>query len=143
MSRISFTLSICPQTIQLDNRIGRSKSGKAFMFSDKRKKDYLFLVWASANRYRPSQPFKGPLKMDLVFILPRPKAMMRKCDPDDLIPMPRKPDRDNLQKGTQDGLSASGFWLDDAQIFDGRVAKFYAEKGGQPRIIVTIEEVQL
>lgn len=143
MSRISFTLSICPQTIQSDNRIGRSKSGKAIIYSGKAKKDYQFLVAVSAKRYRPSQPFIGPLKMDLVFILARPKALMRKCDSDDLIPMSRRPDRDNLQKGTQDGLSAAGFWLDDAQIFDGRVAKFYAEKGGDPRIIVTIEEVAL
>jgi hypothetical protein len=45
-----------------------------------------------------------------------------------------------LVKGTQDGLSAAGFWVNDAQIFDGRVAKYYAERGGKPRIIVAIEE---
>jgi len=66
---------------------------------------------------------------------------MRKSDPDGWIPHTKRPDRDNLIKGTQDGLSAAGFWLDDSQIFAGEPLKYYAEKGGDARIIVRIEEV--
>ncbi len=137
----NFTLSICPQVIQSGNRIGKGKSGKAIIFSSKRKKGYQFLVQAAAARYRPSRPITGPVKLDLTFILPRPKSLMRKSVPDGWIPHPKRPDRDNLVKGTQDGLSAAGFWLDDAQIFDGRTTKYYAERGGDARIIVRIEEV--
>lgn len=141
MSPITFTLSVFPQAIQTGNRIGIGKGGKAIIFSSKRKKDYQFLVQAAAARYRPSRPITGPVKLDLTFILPRPKDLMRKSAPDGWIPHPKRPDRDNLVKGTQDGLSAAGFWLDDAQIFDGRTVKYYAERGGDARIIVSIEEV--
>ena len=141
MTSITFTLSLCPQAIQSGNRVGIGQGGKAIIFSSKRKKDYQFLVRAAALRYRPSSPITGPVKLDLTFILPRPRALMRKSDADGWIPHPKRPDRDNLVKGTQDGLSAAGFWLDDSQIFDGRTVKYYAERGGDPRIIVSIEEV--
>jgi Holliday junction resolvase RusA-like endonuclease len=72
-----------------------------------------------------SDPF-----LDLTFILPRPKNLMRKSHPEGRIPHTKRPDRDNLVKVTQDGLSAAGFWVDDVQVFDGRVAKYYAERGG-------------
>jgi Holliday junction resolvase RusA-like endonuclease len=141
MTPLTFTLSICPQTIQTGNRIGIGKGGKAIIFSSKRKKNYQFVVQAAASRYRPSRPITGPVKLDLIFILPRPKRLMGTSDPDGWIPHPKRPDRDNLVKGTQDALSAAGFWLDDAQICDGRTAKYYAERGGSPRIIVSIEQV--
>lgn len=138
---IRFTLSVCPQVIQGGNRIGRSKAGKAFIFSSKQKSGYQLLVQAEASRHRPRTPLTGPIRLDLIFVLPRPQSLMRKCDPDGMIPHTKRPDRDNLIKGTQDGLSAAGFWLDDSQIFAGDTAKCYAEKHGQPRIIVRIEEV--
>lgn len=138
---MTFILAITPQVIQSGNRIGRGRGGKPIIFSSKRKKDYQFLVQAAAARYRPNRPITGPVRLDLTFVLPRPKCLLRKCDPDGLIPHTRRPDRDNLVKGTQDGLSLAGFWLDDAQICDGRTLKFYAERNGQPRIVVSIEEV--
>lgn len=143
MSLITFTLSVCPQAIQTGNRIGFGKNGKMRIFSSKQKKDYQFLIKAESFRYRPNRPITGPIKLDLIFILPRPKYLLRKSDPDGWIPHTKRPDRDNLVKGTQDGLTASGFWLDDSQIFDGRTVKYYAERGGDPRIIVSIEEVSI
>lgn len=98
------------------------------------------LVKLAAIPYRPGKPFTGPIRLDLTFILPRPKNLKRKSHPEGWIPHSKRPDRDNLVKGTQDGLSAAGFWLDDAQIYDGRAAKYYAERDGKPRIIVGIEE---
>jgi Holliday junction resolvase RusA-like endonuclease len=139
---ISFVLPICPQAIQAGNRIGIRRGGKAIIFSSKRKKGYQMQVKMAAMPHRPAQPFAGPVRLDLTFILPRPKSLMRKSHPDGWIPHTKRPDRDNLVKGTQDGLSAAGFWVDDAQVFDGRVAKYYAERGGKPRIIVAIEEVR-
>lgn len=139
---ICFTLAICPQVIQGGNRIGRSKAGKAFIFSSKRKSGYQLQVAAEASRFRPQRPFAGPIRLDLTFILPRPQSLMRKSDPDGWIPHTKRPDRDNLIKGTQDGLSSAGFWLDDSQIFAGEPLKYYAEKGGDARIIVRIEEVR-
>jgi hypothetical protein len=53
---------------------------------------------ALSKPYAPAQPFTGPHILDLVFILPRPKSLCRQKDPDRLIPLPKRSDRDNLQK---------------------------------------------
>lgn len=49
----------------------------------------------------------------------------------------KKPDLDNLIKGTLDGLNGL-FWHDDAQIVELHAYKYYAET---PRIEMTIEEI--
>lgn len=141
---IEFTLPIEPRSVQFGARVGRNKStGRAFIFSDNRKTSYLSTVAALAHPHRPPAPLVGPLCVDFVFVVPRPKCLLAKKYPDGLIPCPVRPDRDNLQKGTQDGLSRAGFWTDDAQICDGRTSKFYAERTGKPRIEVTIRPFYL
>lgn len=143
MNKISFTIEISPQSTQNGNFIGRSAAGRPIICSSRRKGTYQSMVAALAWQYRPVKPFTGPVILHTKFVLPRPKAMMGKKHADGLIPMSKRPDRDNLQKGTQDALSKCGFWLDDGQIFDGSITKFYAEKVGVPRIIVEMEEVRL
>ena len=58
-------------------------------------------------------------------------------------PKPTRPDTDNLQKLLKDCMSAdrngrNGFWLDDAQVVEETVGKFYAENA---TIVVFWEEV--
>lgn len=134
---MEFTLNVSPLSIQHGNRLGLI-NGRPMMFKDARAKKYQEVVRLMARQHCPSTPLTGPLVVDFAFILPRPQKLRRNADPDGLIPCPSRPDRDNLQKGTQDALS--DFWNDDAQIFDGRTTKFYAEKNGAPRIIVTIKQ---
>jgi Holliday junction resolvase RusA-like endonuclease len=109
-------------------------------FKSSKAGSYQKAIKVLAKEHLPPYPLTGPLIVDFIFILPRPGRLNRKSDPDGLIPCPARPDRDNLQKGTQDALS--DFWIDDGQIFDGRTAKFYAEKGGGARIIVRIRNAQ-
>lgn len=65
-------------------------------------------------------PFEGPLRLDVVFVLPRPH----------LVPKDRKgwpcgrPDRDKLLRSTCDGLTGV-LYLDDSQPCVGAVAKYY------------------
>ena len=117
------------------------RGGKPIFFKNAKAAEYQRTIKVLAKAHRPENPFDGPLVVDFVFIIPRPARLNRKSDPDGLIPCPARPDRDNLQKGTQDALS--DFWIDDGQIFDGRTAKFYAEKNGDARIIVTIRNAEV
>ena len=139
MRNIYFTLPIEPKSIQFSaGRIGKTKEGKAFIFKGKKGSSYQTMITLLAHKYAPKKPFEGPLKVDFTFILSRPKNLFRKKDPEGLIPHDKRPDRDNLTKGTQDALK--GFWENDSQIYDGETSKFYAEKAGSARIIVTIKQ---
>ena len=79
---------------------------------------------AVAEMYAPKQPFEGPLVLDLDFY------WEKKGVGNQPIPKTTRPDRDNLQKDMQDALEASGYFLDDAQIYDGRTGKWWADFDG-------------
>ena len=117
------------------------RNNKPIFFKAKSAEGYQKTIRALAIPYRPSEPLTGPLIVDFTLILPRPGRLNRKCDFAGLIPCDARPDRDNLQKGTQDALA--DFWIDDGQIFSGETSKYYAEKGGDPRIIVEIKTAPL
>jgi Holliday junction resolvase RusA-like endonuclease len=138
---IRFTLDIPPQSGQFGKRLVVMPNGKPRFFSDARKERFQRQVATLAQRFAPIEPMDGPLQVDLVFVVSRPKRLCRKCDPDGLIPCDVRPDRINCGKLIEDALAPCGFWHDDAQIADGRVAKFYAERDGSPRIEVTIAPI--
>lgn len=81
----------------------------------------------------------GPLRVDLLFVLRRPVASRRRCDPDGLMWADVRPDLDNLIKAVVDGMAC--VMRDDAQVVDLRARKVYAEKGGRPRIEVRLREI--
>ena len=141
MNEIRFTLEIEPKSLQFGGKRMIIRGGRPTFFKNAKAKAYGDAIKALSRQHMPQEPLEGPLAVDFIFILPRPSRLNRKSDPAGLIPCPARPDRDNLQKGTQDALA--DFWIDDGQIFDGRTAKFYAEKGGTPRILVRIRQPQI
>jgi Holliday junction resolvase RusA-like endonuclease len=88
----------------------------------------------------PATPLAGPLRVDIDFLLPRPKRLMRQRDPDGEMWHDAKPDRDNLDKAVLDALTALGWWLDDAIVCDGRIRKLYHAKTASPgaRIYISL-----
>lgn len=84
---------------------------------------------AVAEKYAPKEPFKGPLVLDLDFYFEKEGVGPQP------IPKTTRPDRDNLQKDMQDALQVTGYFEDDAQIYNGRTGKWWADFGG---IAVTI-----
>src|ERR1017187_3069297 len=91
----------------------------------------------------PCRPWEGPLRVDLTFYFPRPKAHFRSNG--ELKPnAPRrhtgKPDRDNSDKAVLDALTNLGIWGDDKQVCDGRIQKFYATAPGLAGCSIRISE---
>lgn len=91
---------------------------------------------AAAEVHRGA-PLAGPLRCDLEFVLPRPKALFWKTKPMPRVPHVAKPDRDNLDKAVMDALKGL-VWLDDCQVCDGRIQKWIAAGDEQPHVVVTI-----
>jgi len=86
-------------------------------------------------------PLMGPLRCDLTFVMPRPKAMLWKTRAMPRTPHDKKPDRDNLDKAFMDALKGLA-WLDDAQVCQGEIQKWIASGNEQPHVRVRIETLE-
>ena len=137
---IKFTIPIAPLSVQFGGRrVGFSKSRRPVFFKDARVEGWIEAVQLYSNRFRPRQPLSGVVHLRVVFVLPRPKSLSRKKDPDGRMWAPVRPDHDNLIKGLQDALKA--FWIDDAQICVGTQIKVYCAKGEEPKMEVSIDQL--
>ena len=87
-------------------------------------------------------PLDGPLRVSLVFVMPRLSSMVWKTKP-----MPRAPyliernDFDNLAKSTCDALNKLA-WRDDGQIVIAHIERWYAAGDEQPHVEVRIERTE-
>lgn len=109
-------------------------------------------VQLAANRLS-GRKHEGPVRLDLTAYFPRTEKKLIKgvglreiCHvpagaPACALPMTAKPDRDNLDKVVLDALTEIGVWNDDAQVYTGKVAKYFAAANCVPgvRILITLE----
>ncbi len=91
---------------------------------------------AAANAYS-GPPLEQPLRVDILFVFPRTRAQIWKTKPMPRLPHPKKPDRDNIDKAVLDALTGL-LWIDDCQVFDGRLTKVIAAGHEQPHTIVIV-----
>lgn len=84
--------------------------------------------------HRPEKPAEGPIRLFicLYFDIKSPKKLWGKFKV-------TRPDVDNFCKAFVDCMTQDGYWLDDAQIVDFHVKKYYAE---QASIYVEYEEIE-
>ena len=85
-----------------------------------------------------AEPFDGPVRLAVLFLLPRPKRLIWKRRP-----MPRcchtsRPDLDNLVKATKDALNGIA-WRDDSQVVELSAGKCYASGNELPGVEIAIE----
>ncbi len=80
------------------------------------------------------EPFDGPVGVEVIFYLPKPKTVKR-----DLPTVP--PDLDKLLRGVFDALTIASVWTDDAIVIETSTYKFY--EVGRPGAYVRIYELEL
>lgn len=85
-----------------------------------------------------SPKLEGPLRIDILAVFERPKAMRSKKIPDRREWHIKKPDRDNVEKIIYDAMKKAGVFVDDCQVCDGETRKFTANKREQPYVEVSI-----
>jgi Holliday junction resolvase RusA-like endonuclease len=68
------------------------------------------------------KPLLGPIRVDCIFYLPRPKTVSEKDRALPIVP----PDVDKLARGLLDGIGQSQvIWGDDSQVIELRAIKVY------------------
>ena len=97
---------------------------------------------------RPRHPITGPVAVELVFVLARPKGhyrtgrnahLLRDSAP---ITPAGTPDVDKLSRAVLDAIgSAKTVWVDGAQVTDLHATKRYTELGEKPGCHIHIREV--
>ena len=83
--------------------------------------------------------FRGPVALDIVFCLPRPKSAKRGARPD------KKPDIDKLQRSTFDALKTAGVYEDDSRVVSVTAKKRYVGDYGSmsvPGAMIFVEQCQ-
>ncbi len=96
------------------------------------------VVQMRARQAYQGAPLAGPLRVSLLFLMPRPQRLIWKTKP-----MPRewaaKPiDTDNLFKSCADALTGI-IWIDDGQVCDSSTQKMYHAGDESPGVHVEIE----
>ena len=109
--------------------VGKPSSSKGAMV-----KNELMLLFAL---HRPAAPFKGPLRLKIIWMYPyRKSEALKRIRP--YMPCDTRPDADNLEKLVMDVMTRLGFYNDDGQVSDLRFIKCWNKETG---IAVTLEEL--
>ena len=95
-------------------------------------------VRLAAAEAHTGAPLEGPLAVSIDMMFARPKRLARASA--ERIRYVSRPDFDNLAKGVCDALNGL-LWVDDAQVCDGVVRKWYAAIDEQPHVVVTVEQL--
>lgn len=95
---------------------------------------------AAAQAYE-GPPLLGPLRVDCVFVFPRPSQLIWKTKPMFRIPHTKRPDRDNCDKAVLDALSGL-LWKDDCQVCAGSLEKWIAAGDEQPHVEIRVYQME-
>jgi len=85
-----------------------------------------------------TEKLEGPVRVDILAVLPRPKKYHRKKDHKGFLWATVRPDMDNIRKIVLDAMKDC--WTDDSQVVAGATLKVYAEVGGEPRVEVWVSD---
>jgi Holliday junction resolvase RusA-like endonuclease len=106
------------------------RGGHAGVYTPDSAEEWKQAVRSNATVVAPESILKGPIRVELDFFLPRPKAHYKRdgsLKADQSIWHTSKPDLDNLIKAVTDAITdTQHIWLDDSQICEITATKTYA-----------------
>jgi Holliday junction resolvase RusA-like endonuclease len=113
------------------------------MDSCKKNKEWRQCVAVFAREAYQGEPIEGPVNLDVIFLMPRPKThlnskgILKKSAPYEHT---KKPDLTKLLRSTEDALVQDAHILkDDSQIVDQHVTKGYCQGSQPPGAHIRIE----
>ena len=121
--------------------VGFSGKGKALLVESSSKvKPWRYVVTMCAIEARGAEQisFAGPVNVEMHFTMPKPKSCPKSRKWPD-----RKPDLSKLVRSTEDALTESGIWEDDARVVRVTATKLWPNEGehalSSPGVVILIE----
>jgi Holliday junction resolvase RusA-like endonuclease len=131
MSLKFFTLCELPKTThQSGSTIMKTKAGRYFIGQNNRGKQTQRWLRLILSKEAPPSPLVGALAVHIKYYRPHLKSAPAKIKNKPYAPITTRPDCDNLAKGVLDAMQATGYFLDDAQVYKLTIEKAYAHKYG-------------
>lgn len=119
-----------------------SRTGRARVYNPLgNSRTFRNLVTIAAKMAHKRPRYRGPLQVDLVFVLPRPAAKVWKRKQMVRLWHVAKPDSDNLQKLVFDAMNGI-LWKDDSQICSQSVLKVISNGDEETGVYVTVKEIE-
>ena len=119
-----------------------TKTGHAFNPTTEGLKLWKSHLRIAARQQAPREPWAQAVRVDVEAYFPRPQWLLNVL-PDKTLPMLERPDRDNLDKTILDTLTGLGYWVDDSQVYVGRLEKWYVQDGYGPGARISIDFLEL
>lgn len=116
--------------------------GKARVYNPSTAESWKSEIASRIQCYLSDTPITDPLRVELTFLMPRPKSHYRTGkyagELKDNAPEyhTKTPDLDNMLKSFLDALTAVGFWKDDDQVAVCCMSKIYANERTGCRVII-------
>ena len=135
-----FTIEGIPKALK---RHRHTTKGFTYDPSKKDKKNLLLQIM----EYAPKLPITAPIRIMLIFYMPRPKSHFRTGKYKHLLKKgvsfyhSSTPDLDNMVKMVADTLEMGGFYLNDSQIAQLKSEKIYCNPNEEPKTEVHIEQL--
>lgn len=107
----TFFMKMQPPTItQQEHKIGKSKSGRPYIYEPAELKDAREKLTAHLSQFKPPRKLQGPIRLSVTwyFYSSRVKEVFAWRT--------KKPDTDNLNKMLKDCMTRLDYWEDDAQV---------------------------
>lgn len=115
-----------------------ASGGKARVYDPGTAEGWKGSIAMAARDHLPPCPIDSPVRMAVTFYFQRPARLLRKRDPDGVIPHTAKPDSDNAAKAVLDCLTSIGMWRDDALVCSLIAEKNYAARGQASGALIQI-----
>ena len=127
-----------PPTYTAQQRRWTIRNGKPMTYPDRRAKRTRAELQSLLAPHAPQAPMTGPILLDIKLIYPyrkNEKKQVVKAGTE--IPKTTRPDTDNSIKLIQDVMTATGYYIDDSQVYDLHATKWC---GPIPGIAIDIRE---
>ncbi len=119
-----------PTTTAQEKRVSLGPDGKPRYYDTPALAKARGALMARLERLAPDAPMEGPLSLTASWVWRSADGKSGWRD--------TKPDTDNIQKLLKDCMTKTRYWIDDAQVCDEHIMKFWGER---PGITITVEEL--